>query len=265
MTFLDLYGTRVDEALGTADRTGLFTTALRKAAVNEAQIWFLTETACLSKTKAIALVQAQGEYDLEEVIDDETFLFIDPAQGPRIEMTDANGNTTVLSGEQSFPRRTVLWLNEYRSGWQADAAGMPDCWYEREEGAESLIGLTPSPDIPSGQTWVLQLPYVYSPALLVNDDDEPFTVDGVTKRSIAPWHDALGFRAAARLELLRKGLDRSQIMQALAQQRVDEYLARTTVVGPQRLMLPRRPGAAIGRPGRFGPHAAGWRFGRVPG
>lgn len=263
MTFLDLYGTRLDEALGTADRSGLFTIALRKAAVNEAQIWFLTETSCLSKTWALTLVQGQGEYDLEEVITDQSFLFINPKQGPRIEMTDSGGHLTVMSGEDEFPRRTVPWLNQYRDGWQADQPGTPDCWYERDEGAESILGVTPPPNLPAGNTWVLQLPYVYAPQTLVNDTDLPFTVDGVTKRSIAPWHDALSFRAAGRLELLRKGLDRSEIMQTLAEQRVNDYLARTTVVGPQRLQLPRRPGLAVGKPGRFGPHAPGERFGRT--
>jgi len=262
VTFADLYGDRLDEALGTGDRSGLFTIARRKAAINEAQTWFLTQTSCLSKTWPITLVQATGEYDLEELVTDDTFLFINPKQGPRIEVTDAHGNTTVFSGEEEFPRRTVPWLNEYRDGWQADKPGMPDCWYEREEGAESIIGVTPPPDL-NGSTLVLQVPYVYSPQALVQDTDEPFTVAGVTKRSIAPWHDALGFRAAARLELLRKGLDRSEIMQTLAQQRVDEYNARTTVVGPQRLRVPRRPGVGIGKPGRFGPHAPGERFGRT--
>lgn len=263
MDFLDLYGTRLDEALGSGDRSGLFTVALRKAAINEAQIWFLTETSCLSKTWPITLVQGQGEYDLEEIITDKTFLYINPDQGPRIEMTDASGQVSVLSGEDDFPRRTVSWLNQYRQGWQADSPGMPDCWYQRDEGAESIIGVTSAPNIPAGATWRLQVPYVYAPSELVQDTDEPFTVAGVTKRSIAPWHDALGFRAAARLELLRKGLDRSEIMQTLAQQRVDEYNARTTVVGPQRLSLPRRPGASVGKPGWFGPHAPGARFGRT--
>lgn len=263
MTFLDLYGTRLDEALGSGDRSGLFTVALRQQAINDAQLWFLTETSCLSKTWPIGLVQGQGEYDLEEIITDETFLFINPRQGPRIEMTTSTSQTTVLAGEDEFPRRTVPWLNQYRSGWQVESPAMPDCWYEREEGAQSILGVVSAPNIPAGDTWVLQVPYVYRPSTLVADGDEPFTVSGVTKRSIAPWHDALSFRAASRLELLRKGLDRSEIMQTLAQQRVDDYLARTTVVGPQRLSLPRRPGAAMGKPGWFGPNAPGWRFGRT--
>lgn len=262
--FLTLYGDDLDEALGSADRTNLFTVAKRQLEINRAQIWFLTKTSCLAKTWPITMIQAQGEYDLDAIVTDESFLFIDPSQGPRLEMTDASSNTTVLSGESDFPRRTVPWLNTYFPGWQVEPAGMPWCWYERKEGAGSMFGLTDAPNIPAGNTWVVKLPYVQEPVTLVMDADLPFTVAGVTAFSIEPWWDALVFRAASRLELLRKGLDRSQVMEALAQQRVDDYMARTTVVGPQRLQLPRRPDLhGMGRPGFFGPYAPGWRFGRT--
>lgn len=222
MDFAELYGAQLDRRLSSADTTALFTTARRKAAINEAQRWFLVETECLTLTAAIAIVDGTGEYDLEDEIADDDFLSI-AKQGPELKRDPGGGGTILYSAGDDFYRTSIARLNTDEPGWRSASAGMPQCWYERIEGGEHVIGMFPKPDVPAGATWTLNVPYVVDAATLSADADEPFTVDGNARRALRPWHDALADYAAAQLELLRKGLERHGYFMALAQQRVEHY------------------------------------------
>jgi hypothetical protein len=48
MDFVTLYGLELDRELGSADRTVLFTTARRKAAINAAQLEWVKRTECFT-------------------------------------------------------------------------------------------------------------------------------------------------------------------------------------------------------------------------
>lgn len=238
MTFADLYGDRLDRELGSSDRTALFTTARRKAAINEAQRWFITQTECLTLTAEIALVDALGEYDLEDEILGDAFLQIATKRSPHIKAVPASGDPVYLTGPD-FTRRAVEWLDRYEPGWRGATAGTPAAWYERPEGGQRFIGLTPAPAIPAGAVWTLYVPYVVDAAAMVADGDLPFTVEGDAKRSLIPWHDALGYYAGSELEKLRKGLERSAYLMKLAEGRVLDFLDKQRVPGGKAVTVAR--------------------------
>jgi hypothetical protein len=258
MTFLDLYGAFLDQELGTADRTNLFTIAKRKAAINLAQLWFTTQTACLQTVEPIPLVTGVAEYSLETIILTGRYLALAP-DGPELFITHTDGTTLQLAGQHDFPRRTEPWLNTSEPGWRSSQPATPTCWYETLDGAAILIGLHPSPLVPAGETWRLDVPYVMKPDAMVTDTDQPFTIAPIVKTAMEPWHRALGYYAAHDLEKLRKDLQRSAAALVQAQAEVDNYLGsqhvpQSAVIQPMRLY--RRP--------RFRERTYGARFGRSP-
>lgn len=230
MTFGDLYGVQLDRRLSSADTTGLFTTVRRKAAVNEAQLWWIVETGCLSRTAQIPIVDEQAEYDLEAEIDDDDFLQL-AKQGPEIKADPGGGGTIVYYAGHEFFRTSIERLNADEPGWRQAAASTPTCWYERLEGGQHLIGLHTAPAVPSGATWTLNVTYVVEAATLSADADEPFTVDGNALRWLRPWHDALADYAAAKLELLRKEQTRHDFYLGQAASRVLSYLDKHRAPG----------------------------------
>lgn len=238
MTFLELYGDKLDRELGSADRTSLFTTVRRKAAINDAQEWFVTQTECLQRTEAIELTDADGEVDLEAEIADADFLWI-AKQGPEIAADPGGGGEIVYYAGESFKRTTVQELNRENSGWRNLDPGAPEAWYERNEGGQHIFGIVPPPSIPGAATWTLSVPYVVKAAAMSADGDIPFTVSSNAKVSLIPWHDALVYYAASELEKLRKGLERSTFLRQQAESRILDYLDKRRVPGGKRIKLAR--------------------------
>lgn len=221
MTFADLYGTELDRRLGSDDTDQLFTTVLRKDAINKAQEWFIEKSGCLWKTASITLVTTVAEYDLEQQITGEEFIGL-ARQGPDIQITPATGSVRYLAGED-FPRRTIDWLDQEDPGWRTADAATPTGWYVREEAAQTIFGLTPAPLIAAGDTWILRIRHIVQAETMTDDADEPFTLDGTVKTSLRPYHDVLADYGASLMELLRKDLQRSEYFKARAMARVDEY------------------------------------------
>lgn len=231
MTFEELYNDALSRELGSSDTLNLFTTARRKAAINLAQRWFIVQTECLVSTASIALDDEDGEYDLEAEIGSDRFIQLATRQHrPRIECDPGGGGAIVYLEGRSFQRRSVPYLDQHLPGWRS-AIGTPDTWYETSEGGQRIFGMTPAPDIPSGATWTLKLPYVVLAADMSADADEPFTVSSNPKRSLIPWHDALAKYAAHELEKLRKGLERSAVLLQMAESRVLDYFDKQRVPG----------------------------------
>jgi hypothetical protein len=256
MTFLDLYGAFLDQELGTADRTTLFTTAKRKAAINAAQLWFTTQTVCLQTEELIPLVDGVAEYSLETIIATGKYFALAP-EGPELFLTHADMTTLQLAGQHDFPRRTEAWLNTSEPGWRSSQPATPTCWYETLDGAAILLGLHPPPRVPVGETWQFRVPYVMKPDTMVVDTDVPFTISTIVKTAMEPWHRALGYYAAHDLEKLRKDLPRSAAALVQAQAEVDNYLSsqhvpQSAVIQVMRTYRHRRPmdrtyGARFGR------------------
>jgi hypothetical protein len=232
LTFADLYGERLSRELGSSDTVALFTPARRKAAINEAQTWFVTETGCLLRTAEIRVRSGVAEYDVAEEFDDADYLRL-AEESPAFKAVASGATPVYLTGDD-FPRRTVEWLDRYCPGWRSQtvtSGTYPSAWYHRVNEGTDWIGITPTPMIPSGATWTVQVPYVIRSADMVDDDDQPFTVSGTTRTALAAYTDALPLYAAAELEKLRKDTQQSAVKRQQAEQRVLAYLDKQRAPG----------------------------------
>lgn len=214
MTFLQLYGTKLDRELGTLDRTERFTTVLRKEYVNEGQRWFNEQTSCFVKRDSIALADGDGEYDVET----ETTDFMWPSKvGASIEKTlIADSSLSYIEGND-FKYITEDELNQAYPGWRSHSAGVPRFWGFRADDGAFNVFLYPAPDIPATETWVLLWPYVAQPADMSDDAHEPYG-NASPRITLRPYHDGILHYAAAQCEKLRKNYEgvARQMQQAAA-------------------------------------------------
>lgn len=228
--FSSLYGSRLDRELGTDDSTVLFTTARRKAAVNEGQEQFADLTECLLRRASLTMTGGTAEYDLNSTttIPDGDFARWGKEQ-VAITYIDAAGIVTVASGDD-LVRRDVPWLNRFAEGWQhstvSSATGMqlPQYLYERMDGRYRYLGFYPTPSTGSSASMVATIPYVARPAPMTSDTAEPFTVSSGVRTDLRIYHQALVHYAAAQLEKLR----RDEQASASQMNRFLEYVQRFT-------------------------------------
>lgn len=242
-TFVELYGDLLDTELGSADRTELFTTVRRKAAINAGQAEFARLTGCLPVRGTIAVVDATAEYGLEAAFTS----FRELAQDP-VELLTNDGTTDTWFTGDDFVRRDIVWLDQHEPGWRTASAGTPMAYYVREGSGEVYLGLYPAPDIPGGETWTLYVTYQAQPTDMSLDADVPYTLSSNAKVSLAPWHIALVHFAASRLEKLRRNYAIEDRQRQLFASYVADYLSRKgRRPGGQRVSLARnyyRMGAA---------------------
>ncbi len=223
-TFLELYGTELDRELGSADRSVLFTTARRQAAINAGQLEFLKRTECFTREGTVALVTATQEYDLEAAAGFTDFLQI-TAQGVSVKIV--SGTTTrYLEGDRLTPT-TVAALNQEQPNWRALSAGTPTQYYIRRHQGAINLGLVPAPSITGADTWTAIVPYLVLPADLSADADEPFTYSSNVVKSLRPWHRALVYFAAYDLEKYRKDLERQQFLLKAFEDQVQQWIGET--------------------------------------
>lgn len=251
MDFVTLYGSELDRELGSADRTQLFTTALRKAAINAAQRKFVTETECFTRQASIPLVDDTQEYDIEAATGFEDFSWI-AKDGVSIKIVSGS-NTRYIEGDD-LRVTSVERLNVEEPGWKAVSAGTPQALYTRRDGGRIFLGLHPKPSIDT-ETWTAIVGYVLFPSDLSADADEPFTFSTNPVKSLRPWHRALVHYAAYDLEKLRKDTERSGIQLQLFQAEVDSYRSKQAPKGGQsvRMVVNYRDRARRGTPRRYDP------------
>jgi len=207
--FLDLYGEALHRELGTDDSTRLFTTARRKAAVNEGFNQFADLTECLIRQSTISSSHGVREYNLLSTtnIPGRDFSRLGK-QRPEYHLASSGSTISVsyLSGD-SFQRRDPDWLNQYEPGWRTSTAGTPCYWYERLDGGQRLLGLTPPPTIGSSESGRIVLPYVATAPVMVDDNDAPWTFTSGsaqgTRRDLYPFLEGPVHYAASQLEKLR--------------------------------------------------------------
>lgn len=235
MTFEDLYGEQLTSELGTTDVTQRFTTARRKAAINEAQTEFIERTECLVKLFEIPVVDSTEEYDLEASVTN--YLRI-AKRGPSLKMNDGT-NDRFVEGPDDFPQQDPPLLNRNSPGWRAWPDGTPVGWYLRREASFLYFGLTPSPDIPSGETWTLQIPCVVRASDMSATTDVPFKASGAAAgpSSFIPWHKALVHHAAFLLEKLRKDPVRMKMQAELFESYVRRFQAQDKPKGGQMVQM----------------------------
>jgi hypothetical protein len=208
--FVELYASRLDYELGTNDSAVLFTTARRKASVNEGLREFADLTECWIRESTITCSNAVASYSLMSAnLPGQDFVRLTP-DGPEYEYHDVSSNVTYLHGDE-LPRRDIPWLNAHESGWKASTgATYPSCYYLDNEAGNLTINLYPPPTIVSSAAGSIRLPYVAKPSSLVDDTSVPFTDStGYTRTDLQPYHQALVHFAAHRLELLRKDTEAS--------------------------------------------------------
>lgn len=229
-TFGDLYGTLLDRELGSADRTDLFTTARRKAAVNEAQKEFVRLTECLTSQGTISIVDGTAEYDIEATLT--SFLWI---AKDGVEIKNVGTSRTVWYAGDDLVRCDIPQLNREEPGWRSASAGTPTKYYIRDDGGKTYLGFYPAPDVGAGETWTAYVTYVVNPTDMSLDADEPFTVSSDVKITLRPWHQALVHFAASKMEALRRHFTLEDRQRQLFAAYVADYFQHQRRKGPQRV------------------------------
>jgi hypothetical protein len=213
--FSSLYGTYLDEELGTDDSTVLFTTVRRKSAINKGVREFAKLTKCLKRESTITITGGTAEYNLNStaILADGDFMEFDVRQVQFV-YTDASSNVTILEGDD-LPRRDVEWLNRYWPAWQQSTVAssvmqLPEAYYEREQDGARYLGFTPVPSTGSSASAKVICPYVAYPVPITSDTAEPYTVAGGVRFDLRPYHQAPVHFAAYQLEKLRRDDQASQ-------------------------------------------------------
>lgn len=242
--FSSLYTARLDRELGTDDSTVLFTTARRKAAINEAQDEFANLTDCTQRRVTFTVTGGTGEYDLNSasVIPAQDFSGF-TKEDVEFVYTDASSNVTRLSGND-LPRRDVHWLNRYEPGWRNDTTAssvqqLPRYYYVRPDGGALYLGFTPIPCTGSSASASVTLPYLGDPSPMTSDTNEPFTFNSSVRLDLRPYHQGLVHYAAYQLEKLRRDDQASnqQLQKFLGY--VSRYLQDLRVKGGRSIMTGR--------------------------
>jgi len=203
--FSSLYTGRLDRELGTDDSTELFTTARRKAAVNEGIQEFAKLTDCYQRRSTVSITGGTAEYDLNttSVIAGGDFARFSK-EPVEFHYTDSNGDVTILAGDD-LVRRDVEWLDRYEPGWANDTTAssvqqLPVAYYERFDNGARYLGFYPKPCTGSSASAVARVPYVAQPATLTSDTSEPFA----NRIDLRPYHQGLVHYAAYQVEKLRR-------------------------------------------------------------
>ncbi len=255
--FSSLYGSYLDEELGTDDDQQLFTTARRKAAINRGAKEFARLTKCLTRQSTVIITGGVSEYNLNStlVIAAGDFMEFSKEQ-VQFRYTDASSNVTVIAGDD-LPRRDVPWLNRYEPGWQISTTAstvmqLPTVYYERIDGGARYLGFFPKPSTGLGESAKAVVPYVAQAGTMVNDTSAPFTMDGLVREDLEPYHQAIVHYAASRLEKLRRDYEASAAQLQQFGALVAQYFQDTRRKGGNALTFGRayfnRRNAATDRP-----------------
>lgn len=238
--FSSLYGTRLDRELGSADSTQLFTTARRKAAINEGIQQFADLTECYKAVSSLAWPSKQQAVNLSTRLSN--FVRLD-AEGPSVTYTDTSGIAQVIGGDD-LPRVDRTWLSRYEPGWQTSTAStgtvqLPSRHYVAMEDGQLLLGLTPTPSAGSTTaSLTVRVPYVARPTTLTVDSDEPFSdTNGNTRADLRIYHQAVVHYAAAQLEKLRRDTDASALQMQAFMGYVQRYAGSMKRKGGQAIAL----------------------------
>lgn len=242
--FSSLYGSLLDEELGTDDTAVRFTTARRKRAINKGVTEFAELTECFTRESTVTVVGGTAEYDLNSslVVPGKDFVRF-AKQQVEFRYIDASSNVTVLTGDD-LPRRDIPWLNRYRSGWQTSTVAssvmqVPEIYYERAAAGARYLGFTPVPSTGSSASAFAIVPYVARPPLMTSDTNEPYQVNGLVRRDLRDFHQAAVHYAAHQLEKLRRDDQESdrQLQKFLGY--VTRFLQNNRVKGGQSLTTAR--------------------------
>lgn len=237
--FSELYGTRLDRELGSID-SALFTTARRKAALNEAMLEFVRLTGCTQSTESINLIDGTAEYDIDTGLLN-PFLWL--AKDGVLVSKLSGGVTTYYTGND-LVRRDVVWLDRFQPGWRSASKGTPTAYYLRDSKGVLFLGFSPAPKITNDYTMSTQVTYIGKPVDMAADADLPFTMKTTAITTDAPsylepYHQALAHFAAARLESLRKNYQAYDRQMQLFNSYIADYMQKQRRPGGMHVTLGR--------------------------
>lgn len=243
MTFAHLYSSQLDQELGTDDSTRLFTTARRQRAINEAQRQFCDLTECAIRLSTISCSNGVREYNLLSTVNIPSGDFLRLSkQGIEYHLMSSGGassrSTRFIAGDL-LPRREIQWLNAYDLGWRASTGADPYAFYERMDGGQRFLGLTPPPRIGSSEVGIVLLPYVAKPSTMTADTSIPFTFGSTTRDDLEPYHPALAHYAAAELEKLRLNTEGTAMQTRLFLGYVERFIRSMIPMGPKTVRVAR--------------------------
>jgi hypothetical protein len=240
--FSSLYSARLDRELGSADSTQLFTTARRKAAINEGVQQFADLTECYRRALTVTWPSKQHTLDLSTYAGSTDFVRFD-AEGAILTYTDSAGTAIVVGGDD-LPRVDRTWLTRYDPQWQTSTVStgtlqLPSKQYAEMDGGSYRLGFTPVPSAGStAASLSVRVSYIARPPALSNDTDEPFTdASSVVRVDLRIYHQAVVHYAAAQLEKFRRDTQAStEQMQAFLAY-VERFKASAKRKGGQALAL----------------------------
>lgn len=229
MNFGHLYSSALDQELGTDDSTRLFTTGRRQRAINTAQLHFCDLTECAIRQSTVSCSNGVREYNLLSTVNVPGNDYLRLAkQGIEYHLVSSGAstsNSTRFVAGDLLPRREIQWLNQYDLGWRQSTGGDPSAYYERFDGGQRFLGLTPPPQIGSSETGKVILPYVAKPSSMTSDTDVPFTFGSTFRGDLEPYHQAIVHYAASELEKLRLNGEGVQVQTQLFLGYVQRFVA----------------------------------------
>ena len=236
--FSSLYGTRLDRELGSADSTQLFTTARRKAAINEGLQQFADLTECYRRTSTLAWTSGTEAVTLGSSD------FVRPvADGIAVRYTDSNGTVTMQRGDD-LPRVDRTWMARYRPDWLDSTVStgtlrLPEAHYLDSDGGAYRLGLVPAPSAGStNASLAVQVPYIARPRVMSSNTDEPMTdSNGVTRDDLRMYHQAFVHYGAAQLEKYRRDVEASGLQMQAFMGYVERYKAQMKRKGGQAIAI----------------------------
>lgn len=240
VAFSSLYGSYLDEELGTDDTAILFTTARRKSAINKGAAKFAQVTQCLTRKIQFVLTGGTAEYDLNSttIIPSGDFNDFDK-DGLEIAYTDASSNVTILSRDDLL-RRDIDWLNQNEPGWRlstvaSTAQQLPRYYYLRADGKSLYIGLVPGISTGSSASAVANLSYIANAPVMSSATDQPYQFSGGYRGDLTSYHQAIVHYAAHQLEKLRQDDQRSDRQMQKFMGYVAQYFSDQRIKGGRQI------------------------------
>lgn len=264
--FSALYGDALDTELGTADSTQLFTTARRKAAINEGQRQFVGLTECVVRRSSVTVSSSAREFNLNSTAilpgsSNGKFLRVSKAGPVYLTYDTAGTQQTVIAGDEDFPQRDEAWLDAAEPGWRSTNTGTPSAWYLRPDGGSMFFGLNCPADVSTSETAELLIPYVVRPSSMTADTHVPFRFSTLSRTDLDEFEQALVHYAAHKLEKLRKDTDASQQQLQAFLGYVQRYVATFRPKGMRTLRTARnyfQDARRGGRDAQYGALAPWW-------
>lgn len=237
MNFSHLYSSALDQELGSAETSTLFTTDRRKGAINRGLFEFCDLTGCAVRQSTITCSNGVGEYNLNSTVILTNGDYLRPApQMPEYHLISSGSSaSTQFQAGDLLLRREIPWLNQYSPSWRSSTGATPEAHYYRADGGRYFVGLTPPPRIGSSQVGKIVFPYLAKPSSMTETTNVPFTFSdtngSTTREDLEPYHAALVHYAAHQLEKLRRDFEASDRQLQMFLGFVERYKRNSEPVG----------------------------------